>query len=135
MRDVIRMASESVHYLAVFDDHSERPLYLGRSRRLATADQRIICHARDRGCTKPGCFVPGYDCEVHHARDWSAGGPTDADNLYFGCGSDHAAATDGTYTTTVADDGRIAWSDSTGPPRVNDVHHPERLLDDEDGSG
>jgi len=135
MRDVIRLAGQSIHYLAVFDDHSARPLYLGRTRRLATADQRIICHARDRGCTKPDCFAPGYDCEVHHARDWSAGGPTDADNLYFGCGSDHGAATDGTYTTTVTDDGRIAWSDGTGPPRVNDVHHPERLLHDEDGSG
>jgi hypothetical protein len=135
MRDVIRLAGESIHYLAVFDDHSERPLYLGRSRRLASADHRIICHARDRGCTKPGCFVPGYDCEVHHARNWSAGGPTDADNLYFGCACDHAAATDGTYTTTITDEARIAWSDGTAPPRVNDVHHPERLLDNQDGSG
>jgi len=75
MRDLIRMAAESIHYLAVFDDHSERPLYLGRTRDWRTADQRIICHARDRGCTKPDCFVPGYDCEVHHARDWSAADP------------------------------------------------------------
>jgi hypothetical protein len=135
MRDVIRLASESIHYLAVFEDHSARPLYLGRAKRLATADHRIICHARDRGCTKPNCFVPGYDCEIHHARDWSAGGATDADNLYFGCPCDHAAATDGTYATTVTEDGRVAWSDGTGPPRVNDVHHPERLLDDRDDGG
>ena len=46
---------------------------------------------------------------MHHARDWSAGGPTDADNLFFGCGCDHAAATDRIYTTTVTEDGRIAW--------------------------
>lgn len=135
MRDLIRMASEAIHYLAVFDDHSERPLYLGRSRRLATADHRIICHARDGGCTKPNCFVRGYDCEIYHAHEWSAGGPTDADNLYFGCACDHAAATDGTYTTTVTEQGRLAWSDGTGPPRVNDVHHPDRLLDNEDGGG
>ena len=131
MRDVIRMAGEAIHYLAVFDDHSERPLYLGRAKRLATADHRIICYARDRGCTKPDCFAPGYHCEVHHAREWSAGGPTDADNLYFGCGDDHTMATDGTYSTTVTEDGRLAWSNGTGPPRVNDVHHPERLLDEE----
>lgn len=133
MRDVIRMAAGSVHYLAVFDDHSERPLYLGRSKRLATADHRIICHARDGGCTKPNCFVRGYDCEVHHARAWSSGGATDADNLYFGCDGDHDAVTDGVFDTSVTEDGRIAWSDGTGPPRVNDVHHPERLLGDEDG--
>ncbi|MFN8032949.1 MAG: DUF222 domain-containing protein [Mycobacterium sp.] len=135
MRDLIRLAGESIHYLAVFDDHSARPLYLGRSRRLATADHRIICHARDGGCTKPNCFVRGYDCEIHHAVDWSAGGPTDADNLYFGCACDHAAATDGTYITTVTEDGHLAWSDGTGPPQVNDFHHPERLLADDDDDG
>lgn len=133
MSDLIRLASESIHYLAVFENHSARPLYLGRSRRLATADQRIICHARDRGCTKPGCFVGGYDCEIHHARGWSAGGSTDADNLFFGCGPDHGAVADGVYITTVTKDGRIGWTDGTGPARFNDAHHPERLLDDDDG--
>lgn len=45
MRDLIRMAANAIHYLAVFDDHSNRPLYLGRTKRIATADQRIICYA------------------------------------------------------------------------------------------
>jgi hypothetical protein len=53
MRDLIRMAAKAIHYLAVFDDHTERPLYLGRQKRVATADQRLICYARDRGCTRP----------------------------------------------------------------------------------
>lgn len=131
MSDVIRMAGEAIHYLAVFEDHSARPLYLGRAKRLATADHRIICYARDRGCTKPNCFEPGYHSEVHHALPWSEGGTTDATNLYFGCGCDHMMATEGKYTTTVTEDGRIAWSDGTGPPRVNDAHHPERLLKEE----
>ena len=43
MRDLIRMAADAIHYLAVFDDHTGRPLYLGRTKRVATADQRIIC--------------------------------------------------------------------------------------------
>ena len=30
MRDLIRMAADAIHYLAVFDNHSDRPLYLGR---------------------------------------------------------------------------------------------------------
>ncbi|MCH9721600.1 MAG: HNH endonuclease [Actinomycetia bacterium] len=133
MRDLIRMAAGSVHYLLVFEDHSDRPLYLGRSKRIATADHRIVCYGRDGGCTKPNCFEPGYHSEVHHARGWQAGGTTDADNLYFGCPADHAAVTDGEYTTSVTDGGRIAWDDGTGPPRVNRVHHPEELLDDESG--
>jgi len=107
-------------------------LYLGRSKRIATADHRIVCYARDRGCTKPNCFEPGYRCEVHHARSWSAGGTTDADNLYFGCPPDHAGVTDGHYTTTVTDEGRIAWEDGNRPPAVNRVHRPGELLDDEE---
>jgi hypothetical protein len=49
MRDVIRMAADGIHYLAVFDDHNERPRYLGRQNRIATTDQRVICYATDRG--------------------------------------------------------------------------------------
>ncbi|CCK62144.1 Conserved protein of unknown function, possible maturase [Mycobacterium canettii CIPT 140070017] len=54
MRDVIRMARHAYHYLAVFDKHSSRPLYLGRTRRIASPDQRIVLYAKDRGCTHPG---------------------------------------------------------------------------------
>ena len=67
MRDLIRMAADAIHYLAIFDDHSDRPIYLGRQKRIATADQRIICYSRDGGCTHPNCLAPGYHCEVHHA--------------------------------------------------------------------
>jgi Domain of unknown function (DUF222) len=34
--DLIRMARHAYHYLAVFDHHSTRPLYLGRTRRIAS---------------------------------------------------------------------------------------------------
>jgi uncharacterized protein DUF222 len=95
MRDLIRLASDSIHYLAVFDDHSDRPLYLGRSKRTATVDQRIVCYARDSGCTRPDCLEPGYHCEVHHAVDWARGGETNADSLFFACASDHAEVTCG----------------------------------------
>lgn len=132
MRDLIRLAGNSIHYLVVFEDHSERPLYLGRSKRIATADQRIVCYARDGGCTRPNCLEPGYHCEVHHAVDWAKGGQTDADSLYFACASDHAEATCGHVMTTVTDEGRLAWSDGDGPPRVNRIHRPEELFNDGD---
>jgi hypothetical protein len=132
MRELIKMASDSIHYLAVFDGHSGRPLYLGRSKRIATADQHIICHARDHGCTRPNCTVSGYDCEVHHAPGWHPNGRTDADKLFFACGADNARAEDDDITTTVTQHGRLAWTDGTGPPEVNRIHHPEELLDDDD---
>ncbi|GFG72820.1 HNH endonuclease signature motif containing protein [Mycobacterium botniense] len=128
MRDLIRMAAKAIHYLAVFDDHTERPLYLGRQKRVATTDQRLICYARDRGCTHPNCLEPGYHCEVHHSPDWASGGRTDADKLYFGCGPHHGRASRGELHTQVMDNGRLGWSDGTGPPEVNHAHHPEELL-------
>jgi len=128
MRDLIRMAANAIHYLAVFDDHTERPLYLGRQRRIASADQRLICYARDRGCTRPDCSESGYRCEVHHSRDWAHGGRTDADKLYFACGPDHGMASRGELHTTVTASGRLGWTDGSGPPAINHAHHPDELL-------
>lgn len=128
MRDLIRMAADGIHYLAVFDDHSDRPIYLGRQKRVASADQRIICYARDGGCTRPNCTAPGYHCEVHHSPDWAQGGPTDADHLFFACGPDHKRLTDGHWRTQLTDTGRLAWTDGTRPPQINHAHHPEELL-------
>jgi hypothetical protein len=128
MRDLIRLAAKAVHYLAVFDDHTGRPLYLGRQKRLATADQRLICYARDRGCTRPNCLESGYRCEVHHSPDWAAGGGTDADKLFFACGGDHRAASGGEWHTVVTNSGRLGWTHGTGPPQINHAHHPEELL-------
>lgn len=128
MRDLIRMAADAIHYLAVFDDHSDRPIYLGRQKRIATADQHIICYSRDGGCTRPNCVAPGYHCEVHHAIDWAAGGKTDTDMLFFACGPDHTEVTKGRWQTTVTDTGRLAWTNGTRPPDINHAHHPDELL-------
>lgn len=130
MRDVIRMASHAYHYLAVFDEHTSRPLYLGRSRRIATPDQRIVLYAHDRGCTHPGCDAPGYWCEVHHLDEWAAGGTTDASNLTFACVPHHTLTERG-WRTRKSHQGETEW---IPPPqldrgvRTNDFHHPERLL-------
>ena len=128
MRDLIRMAADAIHYLAVFDDHSERPLYLGRQKRIATADQRIMCYARDGGCTRPNCTEPGYHSAVHHSPAWGENGVSDADSLFFACDPDHKLVTDGHWRTEVTDSGRLAWTDGTRPPEVNHAHHPEELL-------
>ena len=128
MSDLIRMAAKAIHYLAVFNNHTERPLYLGRQKRIATADQRLICHARDRGCTRPNCLEPGYHCEVHHAPDWARGGQTDADKLFFACGCDHGVASRGELHTVVTASGRLGWTDGSGPPEINHAHHPDELL-------
>jgi hypothetical protein len=128
MRDLIAMGTNAIHYLAVFDDHTERPLYLGRQKRIATADQRLICYARDRGCTRPNCLESGYRCEVHHSPDFGRGGRTDADKMFFACGPNHGLASRGELRTQVMENGRLGWTDGTGPPEINHAHHPDELL-------
>jgi hypothetical protein len=85
MEVAIRMAAHAHHYLYIYDEKCGRPLFLGRSKRLATADQRIALHAIDGGCTVPGCDQSAYNSEVHHLIDWSPDGTTDIDRLTLTC--------------------------------------------------
>jgi hypothetical protein len=138
MSDVIRLASHAHHYLVIFDQHTREPLYLGRSRRCATAGQRIVLHAKDRGCTHPGCTVPGYGCQVHHAvKDWSKGGHTNITDEALACQPHNLLIENSGWTTRKRADGTTEWIPpphlDTGQKRVNDYHHPQRYLtDDED---
>ena len=138
MAEVIRQAGAAHHYLAVFDDHTAQPLYLGRAKRLASTAQRIMLYAKDRGCTRPGCTVPGYGCQAHHAtRDWAHGGHTDITDLTLACGPHNRLVTPGGWTTRINDNGRVEWTPppqlDNGQPRVNDHFHPENMLVPDDG--
>ena len=64
-----------------------QPLWLGRSRRLASAAQHLATAVRDRGCIV--CGAPMHRCEIHHIREWENGGPTNIDNLTALCGPHH----------------------------------------------
>jgi Domain of unknown function (DUF222) len=137
MSDVIRLAAHAHHYLVVFDKHTGQTLYLGRSKRIASPGQRIVLHAKDRGCTRPGCTVPGYGCQAHHAElDWGKGGLTNIDDLTFACAPDNRLVTEHGWRTRKRRDGRTEWIPppplDTGQTRVNNYHHPEKYLLPED---
>jgi len=130
--DLIRMASHSIHYLALFDGAANRPLYFGRTKRVATPDQRLVLHATDRGCSYPGCGVPGYLTEVHHLAEWAQGGLTNIDNLSFACGPHHRLVKAEGWKTRKTALGQTEW---IPPPQLqhtrrgtNMFHHPESLL-------
>lgn len=59
MPDLIRMAAKAVHYLAVFDEHTGRPLYLGRQKRIASADQRSSATRGTAAAPIPFASNPG----------------------------------------------------------------------------
>jgi hypothetical protein len=139
MRDVIRLAANAHHYLCIYDKHTSEPLYLGRTKRLASKAQRIALYGLERGCTRPGCTAPPYQTQVHHIQGWAGQhGPTDINKLTLACAPDNRLAEHG-WTVRKRKDGRTEWIPpphlDTGQPRVNNYHHPEKYLindDDED---
>jgi hypothetical protein len=134
MSDVIRLARHAHHYLAIFDDGKAVGLY--HTKRLASPGQRIVLYAKDRGCTRPGCDVPGYWCEVHHVEEWATTHCTDVNKLALACGSDHPLVEPGGWTTRKRANGDTEWIPPPhldhGQPRTNSFHHPERLLAEAD---
>jgi hypothetical protein len=134
MSDVIRLGSHAHHYLAIFDKGKALALY--HTKRLASPAQRIVLYAKDRGCTFPGCDVPGYLCEVHHNNRYATNPVTDINDLTLACGPNHKLADQG-WTTRKNVRGDTEWIPPPhldhGQPRINTFHHPEKLLrDDED---
>jgi Domain of unknown function (DUF222) len=135
MSDVLRLGSHAHHYLAIFDKGKALALY--HTKRLASPAQRIVLYAKDRGCTFPGCDIPGYLCEVHHNNRYATNPVTDINELSFACGPNHKLAEQG-WTTRKNAHGHTEWIPPPhldhGQPRVNTFHHPEKLLpDDADG--
>lgn len=139
---LIRMAADAHPYLALFLSPRKIRLYYGRSRRTASPGQRLVLHALERGCTKPDCTAPPYQCQVHHAeQDWQHGGNTNIDELTLACGCDNRLVDDtptGWTTRKRKSDNRTEWIPprhlDRGQTRINLYHHPEQVLrpDDDD---
>jgi hypothetical protein len=133
MSDVIRLASHAHHYLAIFETGKALALY--HTKRIASPAQRIMLHAKDRGCTAPGCDIPGYLTEAHHVTPWTQCQETDIHNLTLACGPHHKLADQG-WTTRKNHNGDTQWIPPAhldhGRPRVNTFHHHEKLLRDDD---
>ena len=142
VKDLVRMAAQrSDNYLAVFDDHTGQPLYLGRAARTASTAQRLALFARDRGCTRPNCTAPASRSQAHHITNWRDGGLTNVDTMTLACGRDNRLADTGGWSTTMGPDGRTHWTPppllDVGQPRTNHYHHPTLYPaesgDDDDG--
>ncbi|MDP7705797.1 HNH endonuclease signature motif containing protein [Mycobacterium sp. TY815] len=130
MSDVLRLASPAHHYLAIFDKDKTLALYHGK--RLASPEQRLTLLARDRGCTRPGCTVPGYWTQVHHLEGWINTRRTHIDELALACPPDNRLVELHKYTTRRNIHGIAEWIPPKhldfGRPRVNCLHHPGKHL-------
>jgi hypothetical protein len=134
MKDVIRLSRDAYHYLAIFD--KGRAIGLYHTKRPASPGQRIVLYAKDRGCSHPGCDVPGYYCEVHHVTDYAACRTTDINDLTLACGSHHRLVKPNGWTTRKCANGDTEWLPPPhldhNRPRTNTFHHPEKLLRNND---
>ncbi|OAN40331.1 HNH endonuclease signature motif containing protein [Mycolicibacterium iranicum] len=132
--DVVRMGAHAHHALAVFDKATGSALELFRAKRIASPAQRIMLISRDGGCTKPGCTVGAYGSQVHHAvADWTDGGNTNVDEMGLACGPDNRSVDRaGGWVTRMNERHEVEWIPppnlDTGQARINNYHHPERLL-------
>jgi hypothetical protein len=127
------MGAHAHHYLAVFDGATGAALDLFRTKRTASPEQRIMLIAKQGGCTKPGCIVGAYGCQVHHATlDWTLGGNTNVDDLTLACGPDNRMVHENGYTTIVNAHGDTEWIPPPhldhGQHRINHYHQPNALL-------
>jgi hypothetical protein len=102
-----------------------QPLWLGRTRRLATQAQTCALIARDGGCSFPGCSTRPEWCDRHHVIDWLSGGRTDINNLTLLCRYHHTHYLTAGWTCRITPDGLPGWA----PPRWRDpdqnylIHH------------
>ncbi|MFV8317197.1 HNH endonuclease signature motif containing protein [Mycobacterium sp. 23] len=130
---LIGWAATAHHYLAVFD--GAKPLALFHAKRFANLAQRLMLLAKDGGCTRPGCDVPGYHTQVHHASGWTNTHVTDIHDLTLACGPDNRLAEKG-WTTRKNAKSDTEWLPPAhldhGQPRINTFHHPEKLLAPDD---
>ncbi|PRQ11829.1 hypothetical protein C1Y63_04085 [Corynebacterium sp. 13CS0277] len=92
--EAARIIDDSCTWLAIHDPIHGVPLFLGRTRRLAGAHQRLALWLHQSTCAYPGCDVPAHRCQVHHLRAWKDGGGTDLDNLIYVCAHHHGYVDD-----------------------------------------
>ncbi|UWX96594.1 HNH endonuclease [Arthrobacter zhaoxinii] len=88
VRDVRKLACDADLIPVVLGTQGQ-VLDLGRAARLFPPHLRKALQARDRGCTFPGCTIPGPWTEAHHATFWERGGGTDLGNGMLLCSFHH----------------------------------------------
>ena len=104
----------------------------GKTRRLASCEQRRALAVRDKGCSFPGCDRPPSWTEIHHIHEWIRGGETKIDNLVMLCRYHHRNFEQAGWIVRMGGAGVPEWTppkwlDDQQRPRRNTVHDQPRL--------
>jgi hypothetical protein len=99
-----------------------QPLYVGRTRRVATEAQRDALRAITDACYRNGCPNTIDHTRAHHTTPWEHGGRTDIDLLAPVCPTDHDAIHNGGYRLEIHDNHRtITWYRPDGTIEYHDT--------------
>jgi len=99
--------------VTVVDGADGAPLDVGRKQRTVSSQLRRALHARDRGCTFPGCHRKHY-LDAHHLRHWANGGETVPDNLTLLCTYHHRVLHEGGFRVEREADGALTFTRADG---------------------
>jgi hypothetical protein len=82
--------------VTVAEDERGKPLDVGRKQRTVSTPLKRALHARDGGCTFPGCHRRRF-LDAHHLEHWVDGGETHLDNLTLLCTYHHRLLHEGGF--------------------------------------
>ena len=112
--DTVRRMACEAQIIPVVLDGNGVALDQGRSKRLATHEQRIAIEAMQSTCSHPDCTVTIDDCRIHHLDPWSAGGRTDLARLAPLCEPHHHLVHEGGWEFSMTPDRFATWSRPDG---------------------
>ena len=113
-------------FVATLLDEMGVPLDHGRDKRFATPAQHIALHARDGGCTFPGCDAHDGWLDAHHIRYWKKHGRSDLVNFGLLCRRHHRVAHRKGWSLELTDDGWTIWTTPLGYQFWGQRHHRQR---------
>jgi hypothetical protein len=118
--------------VTVTEDGEGKPLDVGRKQRTVSTPLKRALHARDRGCTFPGCHRTRY-LDGHHLKHWIHGGETSPGNMTLLCTYHHRLLHEGGYSIVkeAGDTLRFVTADGRTIPRQG--YRLEDFVDDDVG--
>ena len=115
-----------VDTITVVHDDSDAVVGHTDKRRIFSRNQRLALHARDKGCSFPGCDRPPQWTQAHHIVEHQSGGATSIDNGTLLCGHHLRNFQQLGWTCRMINNTphwtAPTWLDPTRTPRHNHAH-------------
>jgi len=116
--------------VTVLEDANGKPLDVGRKQRTVSTPLRRALHARDRGCTFPGCSRKRH-VAGHHLEHWIDGGETTSDNMTLLCTYHHRMLHEGGFSIAKEADETLRFITADGRTIPRNGYRLDDFVDDD----